>query len=72
MCLEAKRKRNRGWYLGRLKRLLKELIILIICIYLLIDIRNLVAHNNGLLVVAICVTIGTSLNNILEIIKGGE
>ena len=54
------------------KILLKQLFILAICIYLLIDVRFIAGRNNIIAVMAICVAIGTTLNNIFETIKGGE
>ena len=55
-----------------MERLLKQIIILAICIYLLIDVRFIAGRNNIIAVMAICVAIGTTLNNIFETIKGGE
>ena len=54
------------------KKILKQLFILAICIYLLIDVRYIAGRNNIIAVMAICVAIGTTLNNIFETIKGGE
>ena len=54
------------------KKLLKQIIILLICLFLLLNMKNIMMRINStaLGVVAICIVIGTTVGKICDIFGG--
>ena len=59
--------------IDKVKRILKQIIILIVCLFLLINMKRIMsqAHNTALEAVAVCVVMGTTIDKICDIFGGG-